>query len=139
MYSPSALFSKAYTYASRIYDQVAILSAKYGLLLPDDVIDPYDLTLNKMPIDERQQWSEKVLEQMKKKLYLDEIDEVFFHAGKRYRELLIPTLEGMGKKCLVPLEGLSYMVNNSNGIIGRIERMLSSHLTLIPRVSKNYL
>jgi methionyl-tRNA formyltransferase len=48
MYQPSDLFRKAYGYAVKRYDLVAILSAKYGLLLPDEVIEPYDLTLNMM-------------------------------------------------------------------------------------------
>lgn len=36
MYQASDLFRKAYSYATKNYDVVAILSAKYGLLLPDD-------------------------------------------------------------------------------------------------------
>ncbi len=35
------------------YDDVAILSAKYGLLLPGDKIEPYDKTLNDMSIKEK--------------------------------------------------------------------------------------
>ena len=48
MYQASDLFRKAYSYATENYDFVAILSAKYGLLFPDDKIEPYDLTLNDM-------------------------------------------------------------------------------------------
>ena len=106
MYSPSVLFSKAYAYCRRKYDQVAILSAEYGLLLPDDEIEPYDTTLNKMSAKERLAWSEKVLVQMRSKLNLPEYDEVFFHAGKNYREFLIPKLENVGVKVEVPLGNL---------------------------------
>jgi len=49
MYSASDFFRKAYSYATKNYDFVAILSAKYGLLFPDDKIEPYDLTL-KSPV-----------------------------------------------------------------------------------------
>lgn len=104
MYLPSNLFSKAYVYCKKNYDQVAILSAKYGLLLPDDPIKPYNLTLNNMRVKERKVWSEKVFEQMKDRLRLADYDKVFFHAGKNYREFLSPKLENMGIKCDVPLK-----------------------------------
>lgn len=48
MYSASDLFSKAYAYCTKKYGVVAILSAKYGLLFPNDTIEPYDETLNRM-------------------------------------------------------------------------------------------
>lgn len=108
MYKPSALFRKAYSYAIKNYDRVAILSAKYGLLLPDNKIEPYDLTLKNMSVAERRTWADRVFRQMKSTLPLDKIDEAFFHAGRPYRELLIPKLETSGVKCFVPLKGLSY-------------------------------
>ena len=104
MYLPSNLFSKAYAYCKKRYDQVAILSAKYGLLLPDDPIKPYNLTLNNMDVKQRKVWSERVFEQMKDKLKLADYDKVFFHAGKKYRNFLIPKLENVGIKFEVPLE-----------------------------------
>jgi len=58
MYRPSELFQKAYDYCARNYDHVAILSAKYGLLLPDEKIDPYDLTLKVMSDSEQIKWAE---------------------------------------------------------------------------------
>lgn len=108
MYSPSVLFSEAYSHALRKAGVIGILSAKYGFLLPDDVIEPYDLTLNKMDKRSRVEWSEKVLRQMKKRIDLDKIDSVYLHTGERYREYLKPKLEKMGKKCIVPLKGMGY-------------------------------
>jgi len=108
MYVPSVLFRKGYAYALENYDKAAILSAKYGFLLPDDRIEPYDLTLKNMSVGERRAWADRVFRQMKNRLPLDKIDEVFFHAGRAYREFLIPKLEASGMKCFVPLEGLSY-------------------------------
>lgn len=104
MYQASDLFKKAYSYASKNYDLVAILSAKYGLLFPDDEIEPYDLTLNAMGARQRREWAEKVFSQMKARLKLRDFDKVFFHAGKKYREHLIPKLEDLGIRCEVPLE-----------------------------------
>jgi len=106
MYQASDLFRKAYSYATKNYDFVAILSAKYGLLLPDDKIEPYDMTLDDLGSNERKEWAEKVFSQMRSRLKLQEFDRVFFHAGKKYREHLIPKLENLGIRCEVPLEHL---------------------------------
>ena len=108
MYVPSALFRKGYAYALENYDKVAILSAKYGFLLPDDRIEPYDLTLKNMSVGERRAWADRVFRQMKNRLPLDKIDETFFHAGRAYREFLIPKLKASDVKCFFPLDGLSY-------------------------------
>ena len=106
MYQASDLFRKAYSYATKNYDFVAILSAKYGLLFPDDKIDSYDLTLNDMSSKERKEWAESVFNQMTGKLRLQDFERVLFHAGKKYREHLILKLENIGIRCEIPLEGL---------------------------------
>ena len=106
MYSASDLFRKAYKYCTKQYDLVAILSAKYGLLLPNDVIDPYNITLNDMSSEEVMNWSEKVFKQMNSKLELNNFNKIYFHAGKNYRKYLIPKLEGIGIECKAPLEEL---------------------------------
>lgn len=106
MYWRSALFRFAFRYASSRYQRVGILSAKYGFLLPDDVIEPYEMTLKTMRVNERKSWAERVLEQMADRMDLDGIASIYFHAGQEYRSYLIPLVEAMGKKCFVPLEGL---------------------------------
>jgi hypothetical protein len=106
MYSASDLFSKAYAYCTEKYDKVAVLSAEYGLLFPDDIIEPYDKTLNNVSLKEREEWAEKVFEQMKSRLNLNEIGKAYFHCGKKYRENLIPKLEEIGIAYEVPLENL---------------------------------
>lgn len=106
MYSASDLFRKAYSYATKNYDFVAILSAKYGLLFPDNEIEPYDLTLNDMNSRQIREWADKVFRQMRRRLRLEDFDKVFFHAGKKYREHLIPKLENVGIHCEIPLEHL---------------------------------
>ena len=106
MYSLSDLFSKTFAYCSKNYDQVVILSAKYGLLFPDDMVEPYDLTLKKMSSAEVKDWAEMVFKQMQKRLNLDDVSTVFFHAGSRYREKLIPKLQALGINCKAPLGNL---------------------------------
>ncbi|MGA8941654.1 MAG: DUF6884 domain-containing protein [Thermoactinomyces sp.] len=41
LYSASALFRKAFSFGKDRYDKVYIVSAKYGLLKPDEEIEPY--------------------------------------------------------------------------------------------------
>lgn len=46
MYSESVLFSKTLTYVTSHYTcDLFILSAKYGIIKPNDTIDPYDITM----------------------------------------------------------------------------------------------
>lgn len=106
MYSASDLFQKAYAYCIKKYDCVAILSAKYGLLLLDDIIEPYNLTLNHMSSDEIKRWSNSIFTQMNDRLELVSFNKVFFHAGKKYRHFLITKLEANGIKCEAPLKNL---------------------------------
>ena len=52
-------FRKARTYVELSGHPWFILSAEYGLLDPGEVIEPYERTLNKMPIRERRAWAER--------------------------------------------------------------------------------
>jgi hypothetical protein len=107
LYQPSNLFRSAFDYCSKHYDYVAMLSAKYGLLLPDERIAPYDLTLKSMNEAEQKKWAERVFSQLSSKLPMSDISEVFLHAGLVYRVHLARLLEDQGIQCTVPLEGLS--------------------------------
>ena len=71
-----------------------ILSAKYGLVHPDDVIEPYEKTLVAMRAAERRSWAGTVLEALEP--CLAEADAVVFLAGARYREFLEPSLRSRG-------------------------------------------
>ncbi|MDQ0201073.1 DUF6884 domain-containing protein [Neobacillus ginsengisoli] len=102
LYSKSTLFKKAVNYIeAKDYDDWYVLSAKYGLLSKDKVIEPYDVTLNKMNIRERKFWAESVLRDIVK-IKPNEID---FYAGNKYREHLIKPLRDIGILVNVPLEG----------------------------------
>ena len=82
----------------------AILSAEFGLLHPDEVIRPYEKTLNAMPVAERRSWANEVLESID--LLLLDVDTVVIFAGERYRELLEPGLRAYGVGVVVPMQGL---------------------------------
>lgn len=81
-----------------------ILSAKYGLVDPDAVIEPYERTLKSMRANERREWARGVLEALDRPL--QGVDSVVFFAGQAYRELLEPALCKRGIRVHVPMMGL---------------------------------
>ncbi len=81
-----------------------ILSAKCGLVDPDEVIEPYDKTLKDMPKNERVEWSREVMSALDPSL--DGVDSVVIFAGEKYREFLAPKLRERGIAVRVPMEGL---------------------------------
>jgi hypothetical protein len=50
------LFQAARRYALTSCDDWLILSAKHGIVLPDDVIAPYDLSITSLRLNERTMW-----------------------------------------------------------------------------------
>lgn len=100
----SSLFKKELKYAEDILkaDAIYILSAKYGLVDLDQVIETYNKTLNNMKEDEIKKWSSNVLKQIKEKVNVEE-DEIIFLAGKKYRKYLVPHM----KNVKIPMEGLA--------------------------------
>ncbi len=93
-------------YAEQNADTWYILSAKYGLLRPDEVIRPYEQTLKDMPKADRLAWAERVQEALLR--LLPPGAEVVFLAGIRYRENLVPFLERQGFTVKVPMAGLAF-------------------------------
>ena len=82
-------FRSAVKYAQFLCaDRIYILSAKYGLLKCDDLIEDYNLTLNKMLKADRIEWSERVISKLRVETDMQN-DHFVFLAGQRYRENLI--------------------------------------------------
>lgn len=104
----SEWFRKAYTYCNnrRTPDTgIYILSALYGLLSENVVIDPYDLSLVGMAAGERKIWAAKVLSSLATVENLtDTTIEIL--AGTKYREFLVPALVDRGATVNIPMEGL---------------------------------
>jgi len=101
LYSPSTLFRFSLEYCLENYDKVYILSAKYGLVELDDVLEPYNLTLNKMSKFEIDNWALGVSKQILQKVSCE--NELFFHCGERYRSV-IKYLDSYKINC--PMKGL---------------------------------
>ncbi len=83
----SALFRKMRAVVEELGTPWFILSAKHGLVQPDQPVDPYDLTLKDMRVSERRLWAERVIGQMER--VLPPADRVVVFAGKTYREFLM--------------------------------------------------
>ena len=81
-----------------------ILSAKYGLLDPNSMIDPYNQTLKTMPVNRRRAWASGVMEQLAPRLA--GVGSVAFLAGSAYREFLGRELRGRGLTIYVPMGGM---------------------------------
>ena len=100
----SRLFSYARSYAESIADRWYILSAKYGLVEPSTILAPYEATLKTLGVSGQRVWSERVLASLRQ--IVRPCDTIIFLAGIEYRRFLIPELERLGCKVLVPLEGM---------------------------------
>lgn len=81
-----------------------VLSAKHGLLDPEEPIAPYEKTLDTMSAAERRWWASEVWTALEP--HLAEVRSVVFFAGRKYREHLESRLRGHGLDVQVPMEGL---------------------------------
>ena len=82
-----------------------VLSAKHGLLDPEESVAPYEKTLNTMSAEERRSWANEVWETLGP--HLAGVRSVVFFAGQKYREHLEPRLRDLGIEVRVPMEGLA--------------------------------
>jgi len=59
--------SKAWITERWRVDEWGILSAKHGLVMPDQAIEPYDLKLDDLTKDQLKDWEDKVIDQLTQK------------------------------------------------------------------------
>lgn len=78
-----------------------ILSAKHGLLAPDRVIAPYDMTLQDFTKAEREAWTERTREQIRTKW---DQGSILLLAGSRYASAVDGFQNG---EVWTPLKGLA--------------------------------
>ena len=67
------------------------------------MIDPYEQTLNNMPVAERRAWAKRVLRELCSRVDLER-DHFTILAGDKYRRFLLPHLRNYS----VPMVGLSF-------------------------------
>jgi hypothetical protein len=96
-------FKKARIYAENSGDGWFILSALYGLVNPDDTIEPYNFTLNNQRSQERQAWTQRVAVDLRRRV--PPKSRIVILAGENYRRHLIPLLEDV-YEIETPMTGL---------------------------------
>ena len=98
------LFKKSFAYAKKLRPRkIYILSAKYKLLELEDIISPYELTLNAMDKQQQKKWAYDVYLQLKTKGQ-DFEEKAVFLCGDNYRKYLMQVF----KNAEVPLQGVSF-------------------------------
>ena len=102
LYSESPRFKLAYELASRVADRVYILSAKYGLIAEEMIIEPYNETLKDKTQQERKEWANQVLLDLLRIADLKN-DQFIVLAGELYIDYLVPEISHYWQ----PLKGKS--------------------------------
>lgn len=70
---------------------IYILSGKYGLLHPEQIIEPYDFNLNEASEDEQKAWAKAVLDKLRQHHDLQK-DHFIIYANEHYRKYLVPNM-----------------------------------------------
>ena len=126
MYMPSSLFSKSYEYAKSLNpDKIYILSAKHHLLPLSREIAPYNVTLNNVGVEERKEWTEEVLKQMKK-AGIDFNAKTYFFCGENYIEFLKDHFPN--SKSMYAGKGIGEIMHWLDSKIGKLKESLSDWL-----------
>jgi hypothetical protein len=81
-----------------------VLSAKHGLLDPDDVISPYDVQIDDQPAAYRSAWGEWVVAQLADRVQLEGVT-VEVHGGVDFAQPLRQPLARRGAALDIPLPG----------------------------------
>lgn len=103
----SALFRGRRSYVERTCDRWFVLSAKHGLVEPEQVLAPYDEALARAPVAQRRRWSEEVLAALRERLGDLGQHDFDIHAGAAYRDHgLEDGLRRAGARVDVPARGL---------------------------------
>ena len=100
----SPYFNKLLSYAKSLNpDNIYILSAKYYVLEPEDIIEPYNKTLKNFSERKKKLWAYEVYKELKEK-EVDFDEKSLFLVGKDYRKYLVKLFSDSR----TPLEGLGY-------------------------------
>ncbi|WP_176059975.1 DUF6884 domain-containing protein [Paraburkholderia sp. BCC1876] len=100
----SDLFDKSRQFAEIYGEKWFILSAKHGLLDPNEIIAPYDVTLKNMSRAQRRTWAIGVVESLDKHIHKDQ--PIIILAGEYYRDDIEPMLSQKKFDVSAPLVGL---------------------------------
>lgn len=122
LYDKSTLFRYSRDFLEKYnYTPYCILSAKYGLVKPTDVIDPYNVTLKGQSKDALKMWTDTVMHSIRTQ-YPD-LEYVHMWTSNDYDNCLIPELRKAGIIVHTHLKGMG---------IGRKVKWLKDRISGIP-------
>lgn len=101
----SPLFRKSLLYAMSNADRVYIISAKYGILAPDEIVDPYELSIKQLKKHQKGEWIRKVESSLKN--IISKKDQALVLAGAEYTKPMLRPLREIGCTVRTPLAGKS--------------------------------
>lgn len=102
----SALFAKERDYAERCNVPWYILSAKYGLVGPEEPIEPYELYLPTTSPDYQRAWGSQAIRQLEAREGPLRGRTIEIHAGATYLGAVRAGLTALGAIVTEPLDGL---------------------------------
>lgn len=102
----SPLFVKSLQYADQTYQRYYFYNAKDGLVLPGQMMTPYDRSIKTFSSPEKKIWGRNVVRQLLSHENPEEI-ALYLHGGMIYRKFLEPSLKAHGFEFCVPLKGLA--------------------------------
>lgn len=83
----SSLFKKAFAWLTQNCDKVYIMSAKHGLLDPEKIIEPYNVSLYGMTRSQRIRWSKNLYLQLRECTDIQH-DIFIVEGGVKYTEFI---------------------------------------------------
>jgi hypothetical protein len=134
----SPLFSGGRNYAETRCNQWFILSAKYGVLSPNDVIEPYNETLLNLNDEERAAWARRVFTKLQS--LIQPGSDIIFLAGSTYRLHLETLLRSQGYRTASPMSmlGIGRQVSWLQKVARNKQRIehLDQFYKLVSRISQ---
>jgi hypothetical protein len=97
LYSESVEFRACLEFAETHYDSVFIVSVKHGLVRLDELLNPYDLSLEELSEGARNLWAEEIAKSIGAE-GITVYDTIYIHACALYIEHLYQVLEKRGLK-----------------------------------------
>jgi len=100
------LFRRRRRFAEKSGSQWFVLSALYGLVDPETVVEPYDVALKRLSKDDQRAWGLRVAKQLEARFGSLRGLTFEVHAGEEYATALVRPLQERGAALERPLKGL---------------------------------
>lgn len=88
------------------FDHWVILSAKYGLVLPDQIVSPYNTYIKDLDAEEKYKLADTFCRDLKQKF--PDVSTFKFYVSDEYKKVLLPHFDRYNINAEFPLDGLPY-------------------------------